>query len=89
MPERSRVQALERALSDFVLGNAVSPDDAGAVDDWLARNVVSAADAEALRSSVRRLGVYRTAYEGSTLRENLGLPIPASRYVADRKERAS
>ena len=27
--------------------------------------------------------------EGNTLRENLGLPIPASRYVADRKERAS
>ena len=32
------------------------------------------------------------AYEyvqGSTLRENLGLPIPQSRYVADRRERAS
>jgi alkanesulfonate monooxygenase len=38
---------------------------------------------------LQRLGVYRTAYEGSTLRENLGLPIPESRYVADRKERAS
>ena len=38
---------------------------------------------------LQRLGVYRTAYEGSTLRENLGLPIPASRYAAARKERAS
>ena len=38
---------------------------------------------------LQRLGVYRTAYEGSTLRENLGLPVPASRYVANRKERAS
>jgi alkanesulfonate monooxygenase len=27
-------------------------------------------------------GLYRTAYEGSTLRENLGVPIPASRYAA-------
>jgi hypothetical protein len=38
---------------------------------------------------LQRLGVYRTAYEGDTLRENLGLPVPASRYIADRKERAS
>jgi len=29
---------------------------------------------------LQRRGLYRTAYEGSTLRENLGLPRPASRY---------
>jgi hypothetical protein len=29
-------------------------------------------------------GLFRTEYEGATLRENLGLPRPASRYaVAD------
>ncbi len=38
---------------------------------------------------LQRLGVYRTAYEGRTLRENLGLPVPISRYAAPRKERAS
>jgi FMN-dependent oxidoreductase (nitrilotriacetate monooxygenase family) len=32
---------------------------------------------------LQRRGLYRTAYEGATLRENLGLPRPASRY-ADR-----
>jgi alkanesulfonate monooxygenase len=29
---------------------------------------------------LQRRGLYRTAYEGKTLRENLGLPRPASRY---------
>ena len=27
-------------------------------------------------------GLFRTEYEGTTLRENLGLPRPASRYAA-------
>jgi len=27
-------------------------------------------------------GLYRTAYEGSTLRENLGVPKPPSRYAS-------
>jgi alkanesulfonate monooxygenase len=31
---------------------------------------------------LQRRGHYRTAYEGTTLRENLGLRRPASRYVA-------
>lgn len=75
MPERSRLQALERALSDFVLGNAVSPDDAAAVDDWLARNGVSAPDAEVLRSNVRRLGVYRTLVR-KRLRGAVELALP-------------
>ena len=30
---------------------------------------------------LQRRGLYRTAYEGKTLRENLGLPRPASRYA--------
>jgi FMN-dependent oxidoreductase (nitrilotriacetate monooxygenase family) len=30
---------------------------------------------------LQRRGVFRTAYEGDTLRENLGLPRPKSRYV--------
>jgi len=31
---------------------------------------------------LQRRGLYRTAYEGATLRENLGLPRPVSRYAA-------
>jgi N-acetyl-S-(2-succino)cysteine monooxygenase len=30
---------------------------------------------------LQRRGLFRTAYEGATLRENLGLPRPANRYV--------
>jgi N-acetyl-S-(2-succino)cysteine monooxygenase len=30
---------------------------------------------------LRRRGLFRTEYEGQTLRENLGLPYPASRYA--------
>ena len=30
---------------------------------------------------LQRRGLYRTAYEGTTLRENLGLPRPVSRYA--------
>ncbi|HJQ47449.1 MAG TPA: hypothetical protein VJ870_14215 [Amycolatopsis sp.] len=29
-------------------------------------------------------GLFRTEYEGSTLRENLGLPIPENRYTPGR-----
>ncbi|RMC37928.1 LLM class flavin-dependent oxidoreductase [Paracoccus alkanivorans] len=32
---------------------------------------------------LQRRGLFRTAYEGRTLRENLGLPIPINRYAAD------
>jgi hypothetical protein len=31
---------------------------------------------------LQRRGLYRTAYEGATLRENLGLPRPANRFAA-------
>jgi alkanesulfonate monooxygenase len=31
---------------------------------------------------LRRRGLFRAAYEGKTLRENLGLPRPANRFAA-------
>ncbi|ODT66039.1 MAG: hypothetical protein ABS75_29100 [Pelagibacterium sp. SCN 63-23] len=34
---------------------------------------------------LQRRGLFRTAYEGSTLRENLGLPRPANRHVEARR----
>ena len=36
---------------------------------------------------LQRRGIYRTAYEGTTLRANLGLPVPVSRYAAAAKRR--
>jgi hypothetical protein len=30
-------------------------------------------------------GLFRTEYEGPTLRDNFGLPRPVSRYAADTK----
>ena len=36
---------------------------------------------------LQRRGLYRTAYEGKTLRENLGLPRPASRYARSSTKR--
>jgi FMN-dependent oxidoreductase (nitrilotriacetate monooxygenase family) len=38
---------------------------------------------------LRRRGLFRTEYEGRTLRENLGLPRPANRYVAARRQTAA
>jgi FMN-dependent oxidoreductase (nitrilotriacetate monooxygenase family) len=38
---------------------------------------------------LQKRGLYRTAYEGKTLRENLGLPRPASRYAAAKKREAA
>jgi len=37
---------------------------------------------ELVLPELRRRGLFRTEYEGHTLRENLGLPRPASRYAA-------
>jgi alkanesulfonate monooxygenase SsuD/methylene tetrahydromethanopterin reductase-like flavin-dependent oxidoreductase (luciferase family) len=31
---------------------------------------------------LQRRGIFRTAYEGRTLRENLGVPVPPNRYAA-------
>jgi alkanesulfonate monooxygenase SsuD/methylene tetrahydromethanopterin reductase-like flavin-dependent oxidoreductase (luciferase family) len=38
---------------------------------------------------LQRRGLYRTAYEGTTLRENLGLPRPTSRYAHNEKKEAA
>lgn len=35
---------------------------------------------------LQRRGIFRTAYEGGTLRENLGLPFPINRHVAARTQ---
>jgi N-acetyl-S-(2-succino)cysteine monooxygenase len=35
---------------------------------------------ELLVPELQRRGLFRKAYEGRTLRENLGLPMPKSRY---------
>ena len=32
---------------------------------------------------LQRRGLFRTEYEGTTLRENLGLPRPSNRYFED------
>jgi alkanesulfonate monooxygenase SsuD/methylene tetrahydromethanopterin reductase-like flavin-dependent oxidoreductase (luciferase family) len=37
---------------------------------------------------LQRRGLFRTEYEGATLRENLGLPIPANRHTARPKKQA-
>ena len=38
---------------------------------------------------LQRRGIYRTAYAGTTLRANLGLPVPASRYAESAKRPAA
>ncbi|MEA3028230.1 MAG: hypothetical protein QOF91_3515 [Alphaproteobacteria bacterium] len=43
----------------------------GGLDDFVAMVV----------PELQRRGIYRTAYEGTTLRENLGLPVPVSRHA--------
>ena len=36
--------------------------------------------ADLLVPELQRRGLFRTDYEGRTLRDNLGLPLPASRF---------
>jgi N-acetyl-S-(2-succino)cysteine monooxygenase len=38
---------------------------------------------------LQRRGLFRTAYEGKTLRQNLGLPWPPSRYARAAKREAA
>ena len=38
---------------------------------------------------LQRRGLFRTAYEGKTLRQNLGLPRPVSRYATPAKKQVS
>ena len=68
------MQALEGALTELVLGRAVPPDER-ALDAWLARHGVSEGDAEALKSEVERLTVYRSLVR-KRLRDAVELAIP-------------
>ncbi len=59
--------------------NVMPPYIPGSLDDFC-RLVVP---------ELQKRGLFRTEYEGSTLRENLGLPCPENSYAKARKERAS
>ncbi|MBB5960337.1 alkanesulfonate monooxygenase SsuD/methylene tetrahydromethanopterin reductase-like flavin-dependent oxidoreductase (luciferase family) [Saccharothrix tamanrassetensis] len=59
----------EAGVSGFRLRPAALPDDLVAVTSELV-------------PELQRRGVFRTAYEASTLRGHLGLPRPANRYAA-------
>jgi uncharacterized protein len=65
-------------MTELVLGSPFDLGDPSAVDAWLARNGVSDADAEALRSDATRLGVYRGLVRGR-LREAVELALPRFR----------
>ena len=45
------------------------------------------ADGTLVVPELQRRGLFRTEYEGATLRENLGLKRPVSRYAAARLDR--
>lgn len=79
-----------------VIGTAVSIADtmmewveAGAADGFnvIPTHLPVAAEAfvDAVVPELQARGVFRTRYEGRTLRENLGLPVPASRYASARE----
>ena len=38
---------------------------------------------------LQRRGIFRKEYEGKTLRENLGLPLPPNRYTDAKKANAA
>jgi alkanesulfonate monooxygenase len=52
--------------------NLMPPFLPGGLDDFV----------ELVLPELRRRGLFRTEYEGRSLREHLGLPRPASRYAA-------
>lgn len=56
--------------------NILPPYLPGALDDFV----------DLVVPELRRRGLFRTEYEGTTLRENLGLPRPAGRYAKQRAE---
>jgi len=60
----------------------------GAADGFMIRNVVPTGLADFVDLVVPILqerGIFRTEYEGETLRSNLGLPIPQNRYAVKEK----
>jgi alkanesulfonate monooxygenase len=58
--------------------NILPPYMPGAFNDFV----------ELVIPELQRRGLFRTEYEGTTLRENLGLPRPSSRYAKQRDELA-
>ena len=38
---------------------------------------------------LQRRGLFRREYEGKTLRENLGLPIPPNRWAVERAQKSA
>jgi len=52
--------------------NILPPYFPGGLDDFI----------EGVLPELRARGLFRTKYEGTTLRENLGLPVPANQYAA-------
>ncbi|MFO1067912.1 MAG: LLM class flavin-dependent oxidoreductase [Geminicoccaceae bacterium] len=63
---------LEEEASDGF--NVMFPYVPGGVDDFV----------DLVVPELQRRGIFRTAYEGRTLRENLGLPRPANRFFPPR-----
>ncbi|MFT4191523.1 MAG: LLM class flavin-dependent oxidoreductase [Comamonas sp.] len=59
--------------------NIMSPRLPGGLQDFI----------ELVLPELRRRGLFRTEYEGSTLREHLGLPRPENRYALHRKQHAA
>lgn len=69
-------RALESAFAELLLGAELAPDDPAAIDAWLARHGVEAADAEAIRTQeIPGLLVYRELVRG-TLRSAIELGMP-------------
>ena len=66
---------VEEAADGF---NIMPPYLPGGLDDFV----------ELVMPELQRRGLFRTEYEGRTLREHLGLPRPASRYASRTDEAA-
>lgn len=64
----------ERAADGFVLIPPVLPDD---LNDFI----------EQVIPILQKRGLFRTEYEGTTLRENLGLPFAENRYTLRRQQK--
>jgi hypothetical protein len=52
---------------------------------WLPGGLIEFADL--VVPELQRRGLFRTEYEGSTLRANLGLPRPVNRYAVEAQAR--
>ena len=63
----------QAGITGFRLRPAVLPDDLGSITEQLV-------------PELQCRGLFRTAYEATTLRGLLGLPRPANRYAATSKE---